>query len=89
MHGESGDSIPFSSLTRIEKVIDETQKRIPGAIGFPGELVEIVLADAPDENVDVLEPLEKKENSAKVRRSKLLCRPEIYSSRASHLMSSI
>jgi hypothetical protein len=41
------DTVCFFDRSR-EAVI-ETQKRIPGAIGFPGEFIAIVLSDDPDE----------------------------------------
>ena len=42
-----------------EDYVNETQKRIPGAIGFPGDFVDIVLGEDPEEDtyVDELAPL--------------------------------
>src|SRR5258708_4697676 len=42
------DSVCFFDVD--EECVNETQKRIPGAIGFPGDFVEIVCADDPDED---------------------------------------
>lgn len=54
--------------------IDETTKRIPGAIGFPGEFVEIVLADDPegDDPLKVLEPPREKAETEETRRQQVL-----------------
>lgn len=43
-----------------QEYVIETQKRIPGAIGFPGDFTKIVLLDDPEEEqaVDELAPLE-------------------------------
>ncbi len=56
------DTVVFFDKTR-EDVI-ETQRRIPGAIGFPGNFITTVLNDDPDEalitdETDILVPLER------------------------------
>ncbi len=51
---------------RTEEYVIETQKRIPGAIGFPGDFTRIVLLDDPDENqvIDEIAPLESPAEAA-------------------------
>jgi hypothetical protein len=34
-----------------QELVIETQKRIPGAIGFPGDFIDVVLAEDPNENM--------------------------------------
>ncbi len=41
------DTVCFFDVN--EEYVNETQKSIPGAIGFPGDFVEIVCADDPEE----------------------------------------
>ena len=57
---ESGKFDTVFFFDRNEEFIHETQKRIPGAIGFPGNFTEIVLLQDPNEEqiVDNPEPLE-------------------------------
>jgi hypothetical protein len=45
---------------RNEDYVNETQKRIPGAIGFPGDFTKIVLLQDPqeDQDIDEIEPLD-------------------------------
>jgi len=47
-----------------ESSVFETRKRIPGAIGFPGNFVEVVLLDEPDDAalIEDYEPLNAPEN---------------------------
>jgi hypothetical protein len=69
---ERFDTVFFFDKDREQ--VDETIKRIPGAIGFPGEFVDIVLADDPegDDALDVLEPPQEEENTAATRRRQVL-----------------
>ena len=51
---------------RTEEYVIETQKRIPGAIGFPGDFTKIVLRQDPEEDqlIDEIAPLESPEGEA-------------------------
>jgi hypothetical protein len=58
---------------RSPEYVLETQKRIPGAIGFPGDFTSVVLAQDPEEDtvIDSEAPLEPARNSADVRETRL------------------
>jgi hypothetical protein len=58
---------------RSPEYVVETQKRIPGAIGFPGDFTSVVLAEDPDEDtvIDSEAPLEPARNSQDVRETRL------------------
>jgi hypothetical protein len=64
------DSVCFSDKS--ERDVVETQRRIPGAIGFPGDFIRIVLLDDPDEailadGVDLLGPIEQAPDERDIR----------------------
>jgi hypothetical protein len=68
------DTVCFFDKSR--ECVLETQKRIPGAIGFPGDFTQIVLADDPDEDdllngQQSLEPIEVQEDVYESRRAQL------------------
>ncbi|HEV7681921.1 MAG TPA: hypothetical protein VGO68_07360 [Pyrinomonadaceae bacterium] len=58
---------------RSPEYVLETQKRIPGAIGFPGDFTSVVLAQDPEEDtvIDSEAPLGPALNSADVRETRL------------------
>lgn len=66
------DTVYFFDMTR--DLVDSTTKRIPGAIGFPGEFVSVVLADDPGEGDPdkVLEPPSDQEDTVETRERQLL-----------------
>lgn len=43
-------------FTRIDKAVLETRQNIPGATGFPGDFVDVVLLDDRDQNVELPGP---------------------------------
>jgi hypothetical protein len=51
---------------RTEEYVIETQKRIPGAVGFPGDFTKIVLLQDPEEDqvIDEIAPLASPEDKA-------------------------
>jgi hypothetical protein len=55
------DTVVFFDKTE-ESVVD-TQKRIPGAIGFPGNFISVVLLNDPDEMADVDQALKPSEEA--------------------------
>ncbi len=66
------DTVFFFEKTR--ELVEETRKRIPGAIGFPGDFVDIVLADnGNDANVqDILDAPADENDDALTRRRQIL-----------------
>ena len=58
---------------RSPEFVIETQKRIPGAIGFPGDFTSVVLLEDPEEEtvVDSEAPLQPAVNSADVRETRV------------------
>jgi hypothetical protein len=57
---------------RTPEYVIETQKRIPGAVGFPGDFTQVVLCDDPDEDliIDSDTPLDPSVNSPDVRETR-------------------
>jgi hypothetical protein len=66
------DTVYFFDMTH--DLVDSTTKRIPGAIGFPGEFASVVLADDPGEGDPdkVLEPPSNEEDTVETRKRQLL-----------------
>jgi hypothetical protein len=62
------DTVVF--FERDELAVLETQKRIPGAVGFPGDFVEIVILDDEGPDSDPLEPSDSQEDTILVRENK-------------------
>ena len=62
---------------RTPELVIETSKRIPGAIGFPGDFVNVILADDPDEvtvldSDEMLSALEDQLDNAETRKKQIL-----------------
>jgi hypothetical protein len=69
----------FDTVVFFDKSSDavlETQKRIPGSIGFPGNFTEVVLANDPDANIteqpDPLASPTNQQNTDETRRAQLV-----------------
>ena len=65
------DTVFFFDKDR--ELVNETNKRIPGAIGFPGEFVDVVLAHDPGgDALDVLDAPANQEDNTATRRQQIL-----------------
>src|SRR5712692_6984553 len=62
------DTVFFFDKT--PELVAETEKRIPGAVGFPGEFVDVVMASDPEEGdpLDALAPLELADDTESTRK---------------------
>jgi hypothetical protein len=69
---ERFDTVYFFEKDR--EHVDETTKRIPGAIGFPGDFVEVVLLDDPggDDVLAALDAPKEKDETEETRRDQIL-----------------